>query len=100
MQPVWVEVKNEEELPYWFLPSGLDPAYYSASEAAYAFRSSTSNKTSQGISKRFQDLQFRNPIQPGIKASGFIIVNRDEGFKALDIDLISRVTFNDVSRRN
>jgi hypothetical protein len=90
MQPVWVEVKNEEELPHWFLPSGLDPAYYSASEAAYAFRSSISNKTSQGISKRFQDLQFRNHIQPGIKASGFIIVNRDEGFKALDIDLISR----------
>ncbi len=25
MQPVWIEVKNEEAVPYWFLPSGLDP---------------------------------------------------------------------------
>ena len=25
MQPVWIEVKNEEAIPYWFLPSGLDP---------------------------------------------------------------------------
>ncbi|HBX44017.1 MAG TPA: hypothetical protein DEH27_09710, partial [Deltaproteobacteria bacterium] len=34
MQAVWIQVKNEEDLPYWFLPSGLDPEYFSASEAA------------------------------------------------------------------
>ena len=90
MQPVWIEVKNEENLPYWLLPSGLDPAYFSISEAAFAFRSSTSTETSQAVYKRFQDLQFRNPVLPGFTVSGFIIVNRDEGFKALDVDLISR----------
>lgn len=90
MQPVWIEVKNEENLPYWFLPSGLDPAYFSASEAAFAFRSETSTEISQVVYKRFQDLQFRNPIRPGSTVSGFIIINRDEGFKALDVDLISR----------
>jgi hypothetical protein len=92
MQLVWIEVKNEENLPYWFLPSGLDPAYFSASEAAFAFCSSISTEISQAVYKRFQDLQFRNPIRPGSTVSGFIIVNRDEGFKALDIDLISRAT--------
>ena len=90
MQPVWIEVKNEENLPYWFLPSGLDPAYFSASEAAYAFRSSTSTEINQAVYKRFQDLQFRNPVRPKTIVSGFIIINRDEGFKALDVDLISR----------
>ena len=90
MQTVWIEVKNEENLPYWFLPSGLDPAYFSASEAAFAFCSSTSTEVSQAVYKRFQDLQFRNPIRSGSTISGFIIVNRDEGFKALDVDLISR----------
>jgi hypothetical protein len=90
MQPVWIEVKNEENLPYWFLPSGLDPAYFSASEAAFAFCSSISTEISQAAYKRFQDLQFRNPIRPGSTVSGFIIVNRDEGFKALDVDFISR----------
>jgi hypothetical protein len=89
MQPVWIEVKNEEKLPYWFLPSGLDPAYFSASEAAYAFRSSTSEETSRAVLKLFQDLRFRNPVRPGETVSGFIIANRDEGFKAVDIDLIS-----------
>jgi len=90
MQPVWIEVKNEENLPYWLLPSGLDPAYFSASEAAYAFRSSTFTEVHRVVYKHFQDLQFRNPVRPGSTVSGFIIVNRDEGFKALDVDLISR----------
>ncbi len=44
MQPVWIEVKNDEAIPYWFLPSGLDPTYYSVSEVAYAFRSSSKKK--------------------------------------------------------
>ena len=92
MQPVWIEVKNLENKPYWLLTSGLDPASFSASEAAYAFRSSTSTKISQAVNKLFQDLQFRNPIRPGATVSGFIVVNRDEGFKALDIDLISRAS--------
>ena len=89
MQPVWIEVKNEEALPYWFLPSGLDPTYYSASEVAYAFRSGSAKK-SQVIKDHFEKLQFKNPIQPGTTVSGFLVVNRDEGFKAVDVDLIAR----------
>ena len=89
MQPVWIEVKNDEAIPYWFLPSGLDPTYYSASEVAYAYRSASAKK-SRVIKKHFKQLQFRNPIQPGTTVSGFLVVHRDEGFKAVDVDLISR----------
>jgi hypothetical protein len=32
-----VEVKNDSTAAYWFLPSGLDPNYFSPSEAAFAF---------------------------------------------------------------
>lgn len=88
MQPVWIQVENGENLPYWFLPSGLDPEYFSASEAAYAFRSSDGD--SKAVLDHFQSLQFQNPIHPGAKASGFLVVHRDEGFKALDVDLVSR----------
>jgi hypothetical protein len=90
MQPVWIEVKNDENLTYWFLPSGLDPTYFSASEAAFAFSSQTSTEIGMTIEEHFRKLQFQNPIRPGTTVSGFIVVNRDEGFKALDIDLISR----------
>ena len=88
MQAVWIQVKNEEDLPYWFLTSGLDPTYYSASEAAYAFRSPAGDGKS--VLDHFESLQFRNPIYPGTTASGFLVVHRDEGYRAVDVDLISR----------
>jgi hypothetical protein len=90
MQPVWIEVKNEEDVPYWLLFSGMDPAYFSASEAAYPFRLKTSDEKALAIETHFQNLQFRNPIQPQSTVSGFVIVNRDEGYKAVDVDLVSR----------
>ena len=34
IQPVWVEVKNDEDVPYWLLFPGLDPSFFPASEAA------------------------------------------------------------------
>jgi len=83
IQAVWVEVANARATHYWFLPSGLDPAYFSAVEAAHAFDSSASTN------EYFKTLQLKNPIYPGSTVSGFVIVNRDEGYKALDIDLIS-----------
>ncbi len=90
MQPVWIEVENAEETPYWLLPSGLDPAYFSPAEAAHAFGSSPTGNDGGAISEHFKNLQFKNPVYPGTTASGFLIVNRDEGYKAIDIDLISR----------
>ena len=39
IQPVWLEVKNDSAETYWFLPSGLDPDYFSPSEVAFAFYS-------------------------------------------------------------
>jgi len=81
IQPVWVEVKNDSDNTYWFLPSGLDPNYFFPSEVAFAFKTDEEN---------FQKLQFKNPIPPGSTNAGFVLVNLDEGFKAIDIDLISR----------
>jgi hypothetical protein len=94
MQPVWVEVKNEENFPVWLLPSGLDPAYFSASEAAYPFRKTLSKNKGALLHEHFQSLQFHNPIQPETTTSGFLIVHRDEGYKAVDIDIISRERSN------
>jgi LssY C-terminus len=89
IQSVWLEVKNESADTYWFLPSGLDPEYFSPSEAAFGFHTS-SDETNQRIDEHFHKLQFKNPILPGSTVSGFVLVNLDEGYKAIDIDLISR----------
>jgi hypothetical protein len=89
IQSVWVEIKNESADTYWFLPSGLDPQYFSPSEAAFGFHTS-SDETNQRIDEHLQKLQFENPILPGSTASGFVLVHLDEGYKTIDIDLISR----------
>jgi hypothetical protein len=88
IQPVWVEIRNASGFPYWLLPSGIDPNHFSASEAAYAFRSSDPSDGS--IDARFAGLRFRNPIMPGSVVSGFVLTNLDEGVKVIDIDLVSR----------
>jgi hypothetical protein len=89
IQPVWIEVRNDADVPYWFLSSGLDPNYFAPSEAAYAFDDDGSDGN-QALDDRFDALQFINPIMPGTTASGFVLTNLDEGVKAVDVDLIAR----------
>jgi hypothetical protein len=89
IQPIWLEVKNDSAETYWFLPSGLDPNYFSPSEAAFTFFSDK-EETNRQIDQKFQKLRFQNPIRPGSTEAGFVLVNLDEGFKAIDVDLISR----------
>ncbi len=89
IQPVWIEVKNEEPVLYWFLPSGLDPQYFSPAEVTYVFGSLTSDQAQSAMYEHFQRLQFRNPIRPNSTVSGFVLVHLDEGYKAVDVDLIA-----------
>ena len=89
IQPVWIKAQNHSTTPYWFLTSGLDPNYFASSEAAYAFRSA-SDDANRALDEKFDRLQFKNPILPGVSTSGFVLTNLDEGFKAIDVDLIAR----------
>lgn len=90
MQPIWVEVKNETPEAYWFLAPGLDPHYFAVAEATYAFRASASPELDRRIKAHFERLQFTNPVPAGQTVSGFVLVNYDEGFKAIDVDLLAR----------
>ena len=89
IQPVWVRVQNADSSPYWLMSAGLDPDYFSPLEAAYDFHSIFSGSLNAKINDQFRVMGFRNPIAPGASVSGFFFVNRDEGIKVVDIDLIS-----------
>ena len=65
IQPVWLEVKNDSADTYWFLPSGLDPDYFSPSEAAFAFYSDK-DETNRQLDEKFQKLQFPKPYSTAI----------------------------------
>ena len=89
IQPVWLNVKNDSADLYWFLPSGMDPDYFSPSEVAFAFYSDKEEGNRQ-LNEKFQRLQFETPIRPASTQAGFVLVNLDEDYKAVDIDLLSR----------
>ena len=44
IQPVWLNIKNKGDEPYWFFPIAVDPNYYSPYEVAYLFGQSGVDK--------------------------------------------------------
>ena len=89
IQPVWIEVENNEDVPYWLMFAGLDPNFFHASEAAEAMGLRGSSRNLEELDRRFSKLAFRNPVPPGGTVSGFVLTNLHEGVKLLQIDLFA-----------
>jgi hypothetical protein len=89
IQPVWIEIENREDVPYWLLFPGLDPNFFPASEAAEAMARDEPGKRLDDLDRRFRQLAFRNPVPPGGKVAGFVLTNLQEGVKLLQIDLFA-----------
>jgi hypothetical protein len=96
IQPVWMEVKNDSADPHWFLFSGMDPEYFFPSEAAFAFYKDE-DEANRELKGKFMKLHFKNPIRPESTQAGFVLVNLDQDFKAVDIDLLSREAIKNFS---
>ena len=89
IQPVWIEVENREDRPYYLLSPGLDPNFFPASEASETLASGESSERKVELDRRFRQLAFHNPVLPGATTSGFVLTNLDEGFKFVQIDLVT-----------
>jgi hypothetical protein len=89
IQPVWVEVANDEDVPYWLMYAGLDPDFIPASEAAEAMAARGSGRELEELDGRFSELAFQNPVPPGATVAGFVLTNLHEGAKLLQIDLFA-----------
>ena len=88
IQPVWVEIENNEDVAYWLMYAGLDPDFIPASEAAEAMAPRDSRRKLKELDRRFSELSFKNPVPPGETVSGFVLTNLHEGAKLLQIDLL------------
>jgi len=89
IQPVWIEVENRDDRPYFLMSPGVDPNFFPASEAAEAFAVDDSREQRTALDRRFRQLAFRNPVLPGAKTSGFVLTNLDEGVKLVQVDLVA-----------
>jgi len=88
IQPVWLEVENNDTLPLFYLRAGTDPEWFSPYEAYWLSRFRAPRGANRRMEDRFYRLQFVNPVLPGQTQSGFIYTRLDEGVKPLDLDFV------------
>ncbi|WP_162532349.1 LssY C-terminal domain-containing protein [Candidatus Scalindua japonica] len=86
IQPVWLEIKNGEELPYFLISRSLDPTYFSASEVAYMHRVA-GKKTNKRIADDYRKLAIDIRIPSGETMSGFVFARFDLGTKVVPVVL-------------
>ena len=88
IQPVWLEVQNNNPFTVSFLPVGLDPSYYTPLEVA-----NTDLKDKDGNAKLVDEFflsQGMGALQvlPGEVRAGFVFSKLDEGTKAFNVDIV------------
>jgi len=87
VQPVWIEVDNQTDMPFWLMFHGLDPNYFSAHEVAYMNHQSFSGKSNKEMDAYFASMQIAQNIRPGATNSGFAFSNETIGTKEVRIRL-------------
>ena len=89
IQPVWIEVHNDDTASYFLMSPGLDPNFFPASEAAEAFGEGDAPGEQVELDQRFRALAFHNPVLPGHTVSGYVLTNLSEGAKLVQLDLVA-----------
>ena len=88
IQPIWLEIKNNDEKKVWFAPVSLDPDYFAPIEVAYMNRGTFSGKTNRKMEEYFHDQAMTKIIPPGGVNSGFVFTHLDLGTKAFNVDVV------------
>jgi hypothetical protein len=85
VQPVWMEIENNTDNLFSYLPMGTDANYFSPIEAASAY---TRGRVSREAEEYFFENGVNDSLEPGTTRAGFLFTNLDEGSKAFNVDLV------------
>ena len=88
IQPVWLEIENNDDQAVWFSPIGLDPHYFTPLEASFIGRFAIRKSDHDEMDRYFFEGGMEKYIAPGDKVAGFIFTNLDEGTKAFNVDIV------------
>lgn len=88
VQPVWIDIENNSDVPYMFMPVALDPGYFSPNEVSwmnhFRFNKSVNKKMDSVFDENAIALEF---ILPGYSRKGFVYTNLDPGIKFVNVTL-------------
>jgi hypothetical protein len=87
IQPVWLEIENKTEIPYVLMLTGLDPAYFSAREAAYKSHFRLRPITNGKMDDHFDGFGIDPFVPPLESTSGFVFSNLKLGTKEVRVKL-------------
>ena len=87
IQPVWLEIENKNDEPVWFLPLGLDWAYFTPLESAYLSHFAIRRADHDEMDAYYFKRGMKNYVGPGTTVSGFVYTNLDEGTKTFNVDI-------------
>ena len=89
VQPVWLEITNSTDQKVTVLPAGLDPGYFSPTEAANLdLKLLPGGKSTPSMDIAFVGQSLDTGVRPGETKKGFIFSSLDEGTKAFNVDII------------
>ena len=81
IQPIYLEITNHTSGLMLFLPSSLDPLYFSPLEAAQKAGWTWKKEVTRGAADFFLDNQIKLDFSAGETASGFVYANRNKGIR-------------------
>ena len=87
IQPVWVEIDNQQEKEFALMLTSLDPDYFSPSEVAWRFRGQR-EMSFEDLMDLFLEKHLPVIIPPRSTASGYVYTNLDPGAKAFAVELV------------
>jgi hypothetical protein len=95
IQPVWIEIDNNQSNEYFLMLLSIDPDYYSPSEVAWKFRGVTPSNDTRRQSLQQKIDYFLNKhipvrIPPKSNVSGFVYTSLDPGRKAFTIEILGK----------
>jgi hypothetical protein len=89
VQPVWLRIENQKDVPVRYLPLWTDPNYFSPSEVAFNFHHSIGGEDNQRIDEYFLKNTLDGAVAPKSVASGFVFTHKSEGTKYVNVALFS-----------
>ena len=97
IQPLWLEIENNTDKRFWFLPTGLDPEYFSPLEVAFSFHKRFSDEANTKLDEHIESLTIPFRLDPRTTVSGFVYTNEDPDSKFVSVDLVGEREAKNIS---